>query len=69
MEAIIKRLGEMSQLLLALNDNVVGNNRRLERIEDRISDLVGETRRCSDRLQTVELRIAELAVRLAAVEE
>ena len=83
MEAVMKRLGEMSQLLLALNDHAVASNRRFDRLDDTLSDidrrldrvdttlnsLVREARRNSDRLQTVELRIAELAVRLAAVEE
>jgi len=68
MDAILKRLGEMNQLLLALNDNALGVNRRLDRIEESLSDLAAEVRRNSQRLSSVELRLGELGVRISALE-
>ncbi len=54
----------MRQLLLPLNNNVTATNRRLERISLQLSNLTGEVRRVDHRLQALELRVAELAVRL-----
>ena len=68
MEQIMKRLGEMSQLLLALNDNAAGVNRRLDRMEESLGDLTAEVRRNSQRLSSVELRLGELGVRISALE-
>ena len=67
-DAIMKRLGEMSQLLLALNDNAAGVNRRLDRMEESLGDLTAEVRRNSQRLSSVELRLGELGVRISALE-
>ena len=64
LEFIGRRLGDMQTLLLALNDNATGTNRRLDQIEERLGDLT----RIEHRLQAVELRLAELAVRLGAME-
>ena len=69
LEFIGQRLHDMQALLLSLNDNATATNRRLERIEDRLVDRFGESRRVSNQLQAIELRLAELAVRLGGQDE
>ena len=68
MEQIMKRLGEMSQLLLALNDNVIANNRRFDRLDERLSEMSQKLDRIENKIATLELRVGELGVRLAALE-
>ena len=82
MEAIMKRLGEMNQLLMVLSDNATAVNRRFDRLDDTLADVnrridrmdvtlhdtVREIRRNSDRLNSVELRLGELGVRISALE-
>jgi len=67
-DAIMKRLGEMSQLLLALNDNVIANNRRFDRIDERLDEMIRKLERIENRLGTLELRVIEFGVRITALE-
>ena len=67
-DAIMKRLGEMSQLLLALNDNVIANNRRFDRIDERLDEMNRTLERIAGRLGTLELRVMEVGVRVSGLE-
>jgi len=58
-KTILKRLGEMTRLLLALTDNAAAVNRRLDRIEDRLGQIEQQLDRVEIRLDRLELSRAD----------
>lgn len=68
MDAIMKRLGEMNQLLLALNDNVAANNRHFDRIDETLRETNRRLERIDNKLGTLELQVMGLGVRISALE-